>query len=151
MQTVPAIPNKRVVKIVRLKVYNNIVSVRWPCLHSRSELRLKFDKCLTCTIIANISDNIEAMVFTFGMAVGLCKACMIMPVLTLMQGHSGSAKSKYQCLNYLDNGTKQATSNNLANNDRPFFFFDVTLTLNFFIWLDHLDLCFFLSDSMTFD
>ena len=51
------------------------------------------------------------MAYKRGMAVDLCVACMLMLVLmtmTLMQGHSGSAKANIQC--WIISKNKQATS-----------------------------------------
>ena len=58
---------KSAVKIVQLLFQSDDLN-----LHSRSQLRLKLDKCLTCTIIVKIlSNNIEAniMAFKLGMTV----------------------------------------------------------------------------------
>ena len=92
-------PIKFAVNIVRLKV--NIISPKSDdlALHSRSQLRLKRDKCLTCIIIPAImiSDNIQAMVFKRGMTVDVCMAyimlMLVSMILVLMHGHSGSAKA----------------------------------------------------------
>ena len=64
-------------------------------LHSRSQVRLKLDYCLTCYIL----DNILAITFKLGVTVDLWMPYMLMLVsktLTLMQGYSGSAKAKNQ-------------------------------------------------------
>ena len=58
---------------------------------------------------------------------------LVSMTLSLMQGHSGSAKAKIQCL--IVSTTKQATSMTLARTVGHFY---VTLTLKTFIWLDHL-------------
>ena len=92
-ETVQAIPINFVVKILRLKVVYiiNRFSVRSPCSSlSGSQLRLKLDKCFTCTIIAmyrtvfrlwnsnlhGISDHARMIV---------------------LQGHSRSANANNQC------------------------------------------------------
>ena len=61
---------------------------------------------------------------------------LVWMTLTLMQGHSGSAKAKIQC--WILSTTKQATRIKLAKTVDLFFFFYVILTLQTFIWLDHL-------------
>ena len=51
---------KFAVHIVRLKVYKIFFQSDDLALHSRSQLRLKLDQCLTCTIIvynSHISDS----------------------------------------------------------------------------------------------
>ena len=52
LETVQAIPIKFDVKIVRRKVLIIFSQSDDLALHSRSQLCLKLDKCLTCTIIA---------------------------------------------------------------------------------------------------
>ena len=54
---------------------------------------------------------------------------LILMTLNLMQGHSGSAKAKYQRCMLL--ATKQAIRIKLA-------IFYMTLTLQMLIWVDHL-------------
>ena len=51
-RTFQATPIRFAVKIVRLKVYIIFSQSDDPALHSRSQLRLKRDKCVTCTITA---------------------------------------------------------------------------------------------------
>ena len=51
-ETVQAIPITFAVKIFRLKVYIIMYRPDGHPLHSRSQLRLKLDKCLACTVIA---------------------------------------------------------------------------------------------------
>ena len=51
-ETVQAMPITVAVRIVRLKVYIICSQSDDLALHSRSQLRLKLDKSLTCTIIA---------------------------------------------------------------------------------------------------
>ena len=80
-------------------------------IHSRSQLRLKFDYFLTC----NISDNTKAITFKFGMPVDVWMPYMLVLVLmtlTLIQRHSGSGKAKSQ--RCMLSATKQARSIKLA-------------------------------------
>ena len=87
--------------------------------HSRKSLD---HNSRTRTIISNISDNISSMAFKLGMAVDLCMTYMSMLVsmtLTLTQGHTGSAKAKYQ--RWIISTTMQAISIKLAFNSRHFF------------------------------
>ena len=76
-----------------------------------------------------------------GMTVDVCMAYMVMLVwmtLIVMQGHSGSAKATIQC--WIISTTKPATRIKLATTVSDLFFYG-TLTLQTFIWLDHLGLC----------
>ena len=82
-------PIQFAVKIVRLKVYIIFSHSDDLALHSGSQLRLKLDKYQTGTIIA--ISRIAHMIILASMT------------LTLMQGHSGSAKTKKSVLNYFDN------------------------------------------------
>ena len=101
-------------------------------LHSRSQVHLKLDYFLTC----NISDSISDITFKLVTTVDLWMPHMlalISMILTLMQGHSGSAKAKN--LRCMLAATKQAISIKLATTTGQFY---VTLTLQTFTWLDHL-------------
>ena len=89
IETVQAMPIKFAVNIVRLKV--NIICSQSDDIdvHSRSQLRLKLDKFVTCSVMVIFS----AMAFKLGMTVDLSMACVMLrfisTALTLMQGHSG--------------------------------------------------------------
>ena len=67
--SVQAMPITSAVKITRHPCQTDYLD-----LHSRSQLRLKLDNSLTCSLIVNISDNIEAVAFNVGMTVDLCMA-----------------------------------------------------------------------------
>ena len=73
--------------------------------HSRSQLRLKRDKCLTCSIYSHISD-------TFLISWHNYLLMLLSMILTLMKCVSGSAKAKYQ--RWMISTTKQAISVKLA-------------------------------------
>ena len=83
LETVQAMPITFAVRIVWGKVYISFSQSDDLALHSRSQLCLKLYKCLTY-------------------AWHIMLMCMSM-TLTLLQGHSGSAKAKESTLNYLDN------------------------------------------------
>ena len=57
-ETVQAMPITFAVKIVQLKVYVIFSQSNDLALHSRSQLHLKFDKCLTCTSSTSTSSII---------------------------------------------------------------------------------------------
>ena len=59
-ESVQAMPIKFSVKIVRLNVYIIFYPSNDLALHSRPQLRLKLNKCLTCTIIA-ISQTVSKL------------------------------------------------------------------------------------------
>ena len=86
-----------------LKCLYNLFSVRWPCSSLKvTTVSQTWQFFLTCSII---SISRTAMAFTLATTVDLFMTYMLMLVpitLTLMQGHSRSAKAKY-LLNYLDN------------------------------------------------
>ena len=110
-ETVQAMPIKFAVKIVWLKVYYDHCQSNDLDLHVRSQVRLKLD-FLTC----NISDNIEAISITISLLhSNLPQRCiayilmLVLMTLTLLQGHSGSAKAKIQC--WIISTTKQALLN----------------------------------------
>ena len=120
-ETVEAIPITSA-KIVQLKVKLLFSQSDDLALHPRSQLHIKLDKCLTCTIIA-----VWTMILKLGLTVDLCMTYLLMLVtmtLTLMQGHSGLEMANIQC--WIISATL-ATMVGL---------FCVTLTLTTPIWLD---------------
>ena len=92
-------------------------------LHPRSQLRLKLDQCLTCTIIV-VSRTIFKL--WHSMTVDLFMAYVLMLVsmtLTLMQGHNGSAKAKSK--RWIISTIKQAIRIKLATTVCLFFLYDL--------------------------
>ena len=92
-ETLQAMPIKFAVKFVRLKVYT-ICSIRWPWPYPRSELSIKLDTFLTCTIIV-----IYRTIFKLCQTCHdgrLCMACfmLVSMTVTLMQGSLGLAEEK---------------------------------------------------------
>ena len=87
-ETVQIISIKFVVKIVRLQVYIIFSQFDDLALLSRSQLRLKLKKCLTCTIIAISRTFKLGMTYLF---------MLVSMTLTLMQVLSGLVKAKIQC------------------------------------------------------
>ena len=97
-ETVQAMAIKFAVKIVQLKVYIIFSQSNDLALHSKSQLHLKHDNCLTCIIIA--ISRTAFKLWHSNLAVDLCMAYLLIFVsmtLTLMQVHSGSAKANIQC------------------------------------------------------
>ena len=84
-------PIKFAVKVVRLKVHMTIASPI-PFIRGHS--------CVSnLTTTCNISDNMYAITFTFGMMVDIYMVYMLMLVLitlTLKHGHSGSTEANIQ-------------------------------------------------------
>ena len=78
------------------------------------------------------------MASKLGMAVDLCMAYMLIGVsitFNLMQGHTGSARYKFS-VELFQQQSKQQALNLLQQTVVGHFF--VTMTLQVFIWLDHL-------------
>ena len=130
--------NAHAVKIVRLKVYLILSQSLDLAHHSRSQLCLKLDRFLTCTIVAISQTVFKLLAFKLDRMADLCMAYLFMLIsmtLTLMQGHSVSAKENIQWWIILI--TKQARSINLATSTTVGHFLrDLDFT-NVSIWLDH--------------
>ena len=107
-ETVQAIPIKFAVKIVRQKVYVIFSQSDDLAVHARSQLRLKVDKCLTCTIILiaiiYLGQYLSYGILTWHDGRSVHGISAHDHFDDLEQGHSGSAKAKINCvLNYFDN------------------------------------------------
>ena len=111
----------------------NLFSDRLPCSWLKVTTAFQTWQMFNLYHNSHISDSIVALAFTLGMTVDLCMSYLLMLVsmtLTLMQGHSGSAKAKIQYWFILK--TKQAKSIKLATTVGHFY---VIMTLKTIIWL----------------
>ena len=79
--------SKFAVKIVRPKVYKYVICQSDNLdLHARSQMRLKVDNMLMCSLIV-ISRTLFcqlSMAFKFGMAVDLCMPCMLILISMIL-------------------------------------------------------------------